>query len=104
MTPERTPEGKWVIYSATGQRLERWPVDAREILATTEFSLVPPGGAAVTTDTLEATAPAVPMTPAPPAEHSPGVPLVVTKSTDAAPAQLSPIPTGQTSKGKRAPR
>jgi hypothetical protein len=34
-----SPEGKVVLYDrATGQRLERWPVDARELLATGGFT------------------------------------------------------------------
>lgn len=43
--PERTPRGKWVIYRAdTGERLERWPVDARGMLETDEFTAEAPGG------------------------------------------------------------
>lgn len=45
--PERTPRGKWVIYDAeTGERLERWPVDAKDMLATDEFVAEPPEGGA----------------------------------------------------------
>lgn len=34
--------GKVVVYDrATGQRLERWPVDARELLATGGFTAAP---------------------------------------------------------------
>lgn len=105
-TPERTSEGKWVLYAASGQRLERWPVDARPMLDTGDYSLtsLSPDATAVTTDTLSASAAPVSMTLVTPGpgEYAPGVPLVVTKSGDAPPAQVSPIPTGQTSKGKRA--
>lgn len=44
--PQRTREGKWAIYHAvTGQQIERWPVDARAMLATGEYVAVPPSGA-----------------------------------------------------------
>jgi len=43
--PQRTPEGKWAIYHAvTGQRIDRWPVDARGMLATGEYTATPPAG------------------------------------------------------------
>lgn len=43
MTPERTPEGKAVLYEAsTGRRFERWPVDARDLLATGGYTTDPP--------------------------------------------------------------
>jgi len=45
--PQSTPDGKWVLYDVeTGKRLERWPVDARSMLATDEFTRDPPRGAA----------------------------------------------------------
>lgn len=51
-----SPEGKVVLYDrATGQRLERWPVDARELLAT--------GGFTADTPILEALPHAAPVTP-----------------------------------------
>ncbi len=35
--------GKVVLFDrATGQRLERWPVDARELLATGDYAASPP--------------------------------------------------------------
>lgn len=35
----RTPDGKVVLYSrATGQRFERWPVDARDMLASGDYT------------------------------------------------------------------
>jgi hypothetical protein len=44
--PQRTPEGKWAIYHAvTGQQIERWPVDARGMLATGEYVSEPPSKA-----------------------------------------------------------
>lgn len=104
MTPERTSEGKWVVYArSNGHRFERWPVDAQQMLDSGAYvaSLDAP---AVTTDTPQAIAPAVTVTHGTPAEYSPGVPLVVTKSEESAPAQVSPIPSGQTSvapKGRR---
>ena len=43
--PKRTPTGKWVIYEvATGQQVERWPVDARRMIECGEFSAEPPEG------------------------------------------------------------
>jgi hypothetical protein len=107
MTPDRTSEGKWVLYQcATGKRLERWPVDARAMLASGDYTADPSNGQ-VPAATVAAAPEALAAPPIPipvPAEHSPGVPLVVTKSTDAGPAQVSPIPSGQTSvapKGRR---
>lgn len=107
MTPERTHEGKWVLYhTATGKRFERWPVDGRDMIASGDYT-ADPSECQVAAATVAAApiAPAPPPIPIPePAEHSPGVPLVVTKSADAAPAQVSPLPTGQTSvapKGRR---
>lgn len=42
MTPERTPEGKWVLYhGTTGQRIERWPVDARGMLVSGDYLAAP---------------------------------------------------------------
>lgn len=44
-----SPEGKVVVYDrATGQRLERWPVDARELLATGGFTADTPNPEALT--------------------------------------------------------
>ena len=99
MTPERTHEGKWVLYhGATGHRLERWPVDAREMLASGDYTADPSSA-----PTAAASVPATQEPPAPlPTEYAPGVPLVVTQSVDAAPAAVTPIPTAQTSKGRRA--
>lgn len=100
-TLPRTPEGKLVVYErATGHRLERFPVDARDMLASGDYTTDDPSGES-------GEPPAVPEAPAPepvatqPHEHSPGVPLVVVKSEDAPPAQPVTIPTGSTSRGKK---
>ena len=84
----RTQDGKVVLYDAsTGERFARWPIDAREMLAT----------GAYTTDTLQATngvatvpvttrgepLPVVPAVPG--ALMSPtGAPLVIGKAVGAA--------------------
>lgn len=45
MTPERTPEGKWMLYRVTdGQRFDRWSVDAQQMLATGGYTADPPNG------------------------------------------------------------
>lgn len=45
--PQRTPEGKWAIYhGTTGQRIDRWPVDAKAMIATGEYTGTPPEGVA----------------------------------------------------------
>lgn len=60
--PARTQYGKWVIYRAEdGERLERWPVDARAMLETDEFVAEPPeGGAEAEEEAAEASPPAEP--------------------------------------------
>jgi hypothetical protein len=41
--PERTPEGRWVIYDvATGARIERWPIDAKDFLKAGTHTTKPP--------------------------------------------------------------
>lgn len=101
MTPARTPEGKWTIYRRVdGRRFDRWPVDARAMLATGEYTADP-----LTGDSLPATvapgfeaAPDVPALPtALPLEHSPGVPLVVATVGVLA----SPFPAAPARKGRR---
>ena len=87
MTPERTPEGMWVLYQATtGTRVLRWPVDGRGLLATGAYTADPTNGddrhTASVAPGSETPAPTVPLL------HSPGVPLVVS----AGPA-LAPVPT-----------
>lgn len=40
--PEKAPSGKWWIYHReTGERHERWPIDARDMLDTGEYSMFP---------------------------------------------------------------
>lgn len=52
--PERTPNGKVIVYDpSTGQQVERWPVDARELVERCGFSYTPdaePGGKEVSTE------------------------------------------------------
>lgn len=91
-TSDRTPEGKVVLIRAsTGERFERWPVDAREMLATGEYTQGQPD---------PAPPPAVLGIPQLPKEIAPGVPAVYTHARDAAPAVPFQMPTGRT-KGKR---
>jgi len=41
----KTPEGKVIVFAAsTGQQLERWPVDAKLLLANGEATLEAPEG------------------------------------------------------------
>jgi hypothetical protein len=43
--PQRTPEGKWRVYDKeTGAYLDRWPIDARGLLATGDYVDEPPEG------------------------------------------------------------
>lgn len=85
---ERTAGGqKIVLYDrTTGKRFERYAVDAREMLSQypeaytlNKAECVKPAEAAPV-ETAAAAAPPIP------AEHSPGVSLKATKSTDAQPA------------------
>jgi hypothetical protein len=71
--------GKVILTNiATGEQLERWPIDARDLLAT---------GAYVA----EGMAPAATEAPLLPGA---GVPLAVTRSVDAPKAEPAKIPTG----------
>lgn len=54
-TPDRTPVGKWVIYNQDGDAVERWPVDAKGMVASGEFSAQPPGTASAAEDPEPAT-------------------------------------------------
>lgn len=70
------------LYRAsTGEECERWPVDARDMLATGDWSLEPG-------KVLEQPAPAAAFGP-----------QIVTKSEDAQPAQPVAIPKGRRGKG-----
>lgn len=69
--PIKTPDGKWVVFRvATGEQLERWPVDARHLVTDPAYSLTAPDGV-------------VPKVAAPPPQHV-GVPQTpVTKMYEA---------------------
>ena len=44
----RDREGRWLIWSvATGERLARWPVDAKGMVTSGEFSFEAPVGAVI---------------------------------------------------------
>lgn len=95
-TPLRTSEGKWVIFErATGKRFERWPVDAREQTASGDYSYDPPDGHIEP----EAESPSASPSEVETAKHPLGIPLVATKSGDAAPSAPVQIP-GARSSGK----
>ena len=86
MTTQRTPEGKWVVFDrATGQRLERWPVDARAMLASGDFTATTPDDSETT---LADVAPedATSQPPETPQQHALGVPLVLSHAHDTPPA------------------
>lgn len=76
---QRTSEGKAVIYErSTGQAIERWPVDARGMIESGEY----------TADTHDqAIAPAASVTP-----PAPSVPETEAIATEAAPKQVAPKP------------
>lgn len=87
-SPASTSEGKVVLYHATtGQRREFWPVDARGILGTGEYTADPQSGAPATSASVDP-APEHPI-PEIPTEYAPGVPLVVTRAHEAEP--LAPL-------------
>jgi hypothetical protein len=96
----KTPDGKAVLFHrSTGERFERWPVDAREMWATGQYAAEPPDGSvggSVSTDT-PPPAPAA-ETPQLPKEIAPGVPAVYTHARDAAPVTQFQVPTGRTPK------
>lgn len=97
MTPERTPEGMWVLYQATtGTRVLRWPVDGRGLLETGAYTADPTNG------DHRHTAPVAPGSETPaslPTLHSEGVPLVV--ATAGTPATFAPAPTPTPSRKRR---
>lgn len=89
MSPERTPEGKWVLFHrATGQRLERWSVDARAMMGSGDYTADPSECqvAAATVIPAPASPPLAPL----PTEYAPGVPLVAQSSATAEPAKVQP--------------
>ncbi len=86
MFPTRMPSGKVVLYAcATGERLERWPVDARDMIASGAYQAHDPAQPPLADPTPD---------PAPLLPGDPGMPLIVTRSTDAAPARPVTILTG----------
>lgn len=80
---QRTP-GKWVLYNvATGTAIERWPVDAREILAGGEYTLANPNASEAAAEPLHPPADPVPHVTAANA-------LNALESPTGAPLQISP--------------
>lgn len=101
MTPARTLEGKDVLYlRATGQRHDRWPVDARAMLATGAYT-ADPSDLGLSAPPAPASAPSEPSSL--PTEHALGGPLIVTKSEDAQPGKPTRLPAGR-SPGRQARR
>jgi len=99
---ERTPEGMDVLYEAsTGRRRRFWPVDARDHLASGDYTAVPPGGAAYEAADDIATVDATSLVSGSPDEYAPGVPLKLTRSHDAPPAQPMQAPVRTHRKGRR---
>lgn len=99
-TPTRTPEGKWVLYDvSTGERMERWPVDARGMIESGGYTADAPHGA-LPDPAPQHTAPDMPATPY---EHPLGVAPQITKAEDAAPAQPMRV-TRSSGKGRDYPR
>lgn len=95
-------DGKWVLFHrVTAERFERWPVDARDMLATGDYTTDIPTGETGDSPAVTSEAP-VPEQPDPSTivpglatvgkEHSPGVPLVLVTSADAAPAAPIVLP------------
>lgn len=92
-----TPEGKVVLFSsATGERFERWPVDAQEMLATGAYSSEAPAGHVEPAPSPPP--PALNPVADAPREYAPGVPIVSTHARDTAPAVPHEIPAGRTSR------
>jgi hypothetical protein len=103
----RTPEGKVVLFrTSTGDRFERWPVDARDMLASGDYTLGEPSAlpapapvAAAAPVTLTGTPTQNPVAPSLPPEVEAviGKPVTVAAETlsRAAPVQ---IPSGRRKK------
>ncbi len=96
----RTPEGKVVLVNcATGQRVERWPVDARGMIASGDFTADTHEAASAQAATVGSPAPitpAAPDSPDAPKLHPLGGPVVATHSRDAEPGKPVEIPTKRT--------
>lgn len=102
--PNRTREGKFIIFNVkTGEQIERWPVDAMEMVRKypetythdkpasapalpdgTVTKPIEPPGTIISKEILEGKP--VPMGSPPPREHSPGVPLKVDTGFGSPPA------------------
>ncbi len=94
----KTVDGKWLLFDKKGEQFERWPIDAKGMLKTGEFSLEPPEGVE---PRLPAALPSA-VQPIPKAkEHPLGIETVETRSGDAPPGEPVKIPTGRTGKGKK---
>lgn len=78
-----TAEGKVILVEvSTGSRIERWPVDARDMIACGEYV------AADTPNEAHSPAASAALPPdQPPQEHVLGVPLVIMQAHDAPPGQ-----------------
>lgn len=97
----RTPDGKWVLYRvADGQRLERWSIDARNLIATGEYTTDPLNGQDARTVTV-APGSAIPLPPALPVEHSPGVPLIAATEGEASTPFDAAIPEAAPARRRR---
>jgi hypothetical protein len=59
----KTTEGKWIVWDAKGQQLERWPVDARLLLKNGECTAEPPEGVTVSPPATAPTHVGVPQAP-----------------------------------------
>lgn len=100
--PIKTSQGKVVLWErASGQRLERWPVDARGMVAQGDYTFEPPAGAEAVEggdpvpQDPPATAPLTVLSP----EHPLGGPLKVVQSGDAPAATPVALPKGRRTKG-----
>ena len=104
-TPERTLEGKFVLFSvSTGTRHEHWPVDAREMLESGAYTASQADGfteaPSASVEHSVSFADAIPLLKEA-WEHSPGVPLKIQKSTDPALAPAKPFKGPTRSKGRK---
>jgi hypothetical protein len=99
--PERTPEGKVILFRiSTGDAFERWPVDARDMLATGDYTTDPPKTAtadAVPVDT--AASPVLPVSPTLSPELEAIVGPTKVSATPASPAAPVVLPKGRKAKG-----
>jgi hypothetical protein len=122
MTPARTPEGKVVLFrESDGQRFERWPVDARGMMASGEYTYTEPplsdahslikddgiatalaSGAPIPVPGAPDPVPHVTQANAQNAAQSPtGAPLIVSPTSGVQAAAPVQLPTGRVPGGKR---